>query len=251
MSITRLRWRSFWGGLDVEAEFAKYPSYAGTDYVSLGDSAAAGVGIGVRRATIVLDRAVATIADDASEMHFDFLNTTSGEPDDTWTAGDYTTLEGFLLTWWGAVKGDVPPDTRLSRILWNRVGPGVPKPNPAERIVDITPIAGTGTRSLPPQCATAISLRHGIRPSWGRTYLPIAGPVVTTGRFSTTRTDALVAATVAMCNSARGADFAPVVTSERLSSALLVEYVAMDDVIDIVRRRRWKHRGYLKATNLT
>lgn len=251
MAFTRTKIRVFWGLIDLDLEQAKYPSYAGTDYVSGGDSAASGEGIGVRRVTMVLERSLASVADDSCEMHFDFLNTTSNEPDDTWTAGDFTTLETLLGTWWTAVKADVPPDTRLSRYLWNRVGTGVPKPNAAERIVDLTPVAGTGTRSLPPQCAAAISLRHSIRPSWGRTYLPIAGPVISTGRFSTTRADAIVAATVSLFNSARSADFAPVVVSERLSSAIGIEYVAMDDVIDIVRRRRWKHRGYLKATNLT
>lgn len=251
MAFTRTKIRVFWGLIDLDLEQAKYPSYAGTDYVNGGDSAASGEGIGVRRSTIVLERSAATIADDTCEMHFDWLNTTSNEPDDTWTTGDFTTMESLLTSWWTAVKGDVAADTKYSRVLWNRVGTGVPKPNAAERIIDYTPVAGTGTRSLPPQAACAISLRHGIRPSWGRTYLPISGPVITTGRFSTTRADAIVAATVSLMNAARAADFAPVVVSERLSSAIGVERVACDDVIDIIRRRRWKHRGYLKETVLT
>lgn len=250
MAYTKTRRRIFWGAVDIESETAKYPTYAGTDYISAGDSAAMGAGVGVRRVTLLLDRSLASIADDASEMHFDFLNNTSDAPDDTWTSADYATLEAALQTWWGTVKIYVPSDTRLSRFLWNRTGPGIPKPNPAERITDITPVAGTVTRACAPQCAAAISLRHPIRRSWGRTYLPIGSAAASNGRMSTSDADTLVTGTVTLFNAAKAADFAPVIVSKTLNSALQIENVTCDTTIDIIRRRRWKHRAYQKSTNL-
>jgi hypothetical protein len=249
MALAATRLRLLWGAFDFETESAKYPQYASTQYAELGDSAASGAGIGVRRATLLLTRAAAVVADDASEMHFDFMNFTGGNPDDTWTSADYTTLEGLLTTWWATVRLNVPSDTAFSRILWNRVGPGVPKPNPAERILDITtPSSGTGTRALPPQAAMAISLRHPIRRSWGRTYLPIGHAVPANGRSDAVDVDRSVAATVALAQGAKAADFAVVVTSPILSSALLVETIVCDDTVDIIRRRRWKHTNYKKLT---
>lgn len=250
MAYTKTRVRLFWGALDVESETAKYPTYGATQYVSLGEDASMGAGVGVRRATLLLDRTLATIADDASEMHFDFLNNTADAPDDTWTAADYATLETALQAWWTTVKIYVPTDTRLSRILWNRTGPGIPKPNPAERITDITPVPGTATRACAPQCASAISLRHPIRRSWGRTYLPIGAAAASNGRMSTSDADTMVAGTVTLFNAAKAADFAPVIVSKTLNSALLIENVTCDTTIDIIRRRRWKHRAYQKSTNL-
>lgn len=252
MAYTKTRARLFWGALDLEYEYAAVPSYGGTDYVTLGESAANGEGIGVRRATLVLNRDAATPSDDACEMHFDFLNTTGGEPDDTWTSADYATLEGLLLTWWTSIKTLVPTDTAYARVLWNRVGPGVPKPNPAERILDIaTPIAGTTTRAAAPQISMAISFRHPVRRAWGRTYLPYGGAAASNGRSPTGHADQCVTNTITLFNAAKAADFAPVVVSVKHASALLIESVVCDTTLDIIRRRRWKHTAYKKTTAVT
>jgi hypothetical protein len=248
MALASTRLRLFWGALDFQAEQAKYPSYGSTEYVDAGDSAAAGAGVGVRRVTLSFDRSQATVADDNVQMHFDFMNITAGAADDTWTSGDYTSVETLLNTWWTSVKAFAPTDTRLSRYLWNRTGPGVPRPNPAERIVDLTPVAGSTSRAAIPQAAFAISLRHPIRRSWGRTYLPMGKGVTGSGRALSTDCDSIVAATVTLLQGAKSADFAPVVVSAQRNSALLIETVAVDDTVDIIRRRRWKKRNYIKST---
>lgn len=247
LAVTRLR--LLWGAFDFETEQAKYPQYALTQYAELGDSAAAGGGIGVRRATLIFDRSAETVSDDTCEMHFDFVNFTGGNPDDTWTNADYTTLETALTTWHTAVKSNIATGTKLARFSWHRVGPGVPKPNPAERITDITtPVAGTATRACAPQIAMAISLRTPVRKSWGRTYLPWAAAAASNGRASTSEADALVASTITLAAAAKSNDFGLVVTSAALNSALLVENIVCDTTFDIIRRRRWKHTSYKKTT---
>jgi hypothetical protein len=55
---------------------------------------------------------------------------------------------------------------------------------------------------------------------------------------------------VTMLQGAKTDDFAPVVFSVQRNSALMIESVAGDDTVDIVRRRRWKHTNYIKRTSL-
>jgi hypothetical protein len=219
---------------------------------TIGADATVGGGIGVRRATLVLDRSGYSVPDDAATVHFDFLNLTGDEPDDTWTPADYATLETLLSAWWNTVKGYTPATTKLTRYYWHRVGKGITKPNPAVRIADIaSPVASAAsTFTSPPQAACSISLRHGKRRSWGRTYLPIA-VVAAGGRLATADADALVAATITLLNATKSADFLGVVTSVVHDQAFIIDDVVVDNTVDIIRRRRFKHTTYIKKTAVT
>jgi hypothetical protein len=241
MAITQRHVSFLWGAFEVDAAEAQTPAYlAATDYATLGADAAAGTA--VRRATLVIDRTAATPSDDDMTMHFDFVNITGGAADDTWITADFTTLEARLSTWFLAVKPYVPTYARFSRVLWHRVGPGIAKPNPAVRILDIaSPQSGTSGPTLPPQCASSITLRTGLRRHWGRTYLPFTAPLTTDTRVSSAQRVAITGATVALLNGAYSDDFHPVVVSTTRNRAFGVEAVEVDDVVDIVRRRRFKH----------
>lgn len=246
------RVRIGWGLVDLELVSAETPQYGPTQYVYAGPSAAAGVGVGVRRATLVVNRAAANPADDAMNVHFDFMNITDGDPDDSWTPADYATLEARILAWFGTFKIYFPSYSALERIAWHRVGPGVVKPNPAERILDIAaPIAGTGLAVMLPQQACTVTLRTGIRRSWGRTYFPMAVALTGSGRISTGVADDVVAQVKALRDNAATDDFLMVVTSLARSSALGIEAIECDTTLDIVRRRRWKHTAYKKVTAIT
>lgn len=248
MAITQLHMRFLWGAFDLDVAEGQTPAYVGsTQYATLGPDATPDGGIGVRRATLVLDRSAASPADDDALMHFDFLNITAGAPDDTWITSDYTTLEGFLSTYFAAVAALIPAYVQFKRVLWHRIGPGVVPPNPAERILDFgSPASASGSQLLPPQCASSITFRTGVRRSWGRTYLPLGAVLATNGRLTNAQADTLATATDALHGSAAGADFHPVVVSNHLNSALGIETVEVDNVVDIIRRRRWKHTTYRK-----
>lgn len=241
--IAYSRLRVNWGGIDFQ-NGSDYP-YTDGQTKSGGTSAAAGTGnIGVRRASLIFDRASYSPTDDDMTMHFDFLNMTGGDPDDTWITSDYSTLEALLETFWGSTKLYSDPKTGLREIRWHRVGVGIPKPNPATRTYILAaPVYGTGTAGLhPPQVACSITFRTAVRKSWGRTYLPFnGGSLSTQGRLTSTATTAIATAASTLVTAAAAADFHLVVTSLRLSTALNVEKVEVDDVTDIVRRRRWKH----------
>lgn len=252
MATTITRFRAGWGLVDFEFSSAEAPQYGATQFAYAGPSAAAGVGIGVRRATLIFNRNAATPADDAINCHFDFLNLTGGDPDDTWTTADFTTLETALLAWHTGMVTFFPSYAALERIAWHRVGPGVVLPNPAERILDLaTPVVGTGLSTVAPQLATTLTLRTGIRRSWGRTYIPFAIAPAAMGRVSTGNTDFVVSTGMTLLNAARSADFLMGVTSLARSSFLAAEALESDSTIDIVRRRRWKHTAYKKITPVT
>lgn len=241
MTITKKHVSFGWGLAEGDYLEITGPAYDySTDYATLGTDAVGG--IGVRRATLVFDREAATPSDDDMNMHFSFMNITGGDPDDTWTSTDYSTLEALLATWWTTQKQYCGTYARFSRILWHKVGKGIGKPNPATRILDIvSPVNGTGTVVQPPQCACAITLRTGLRRHWGRTYAPLHSALDANGRLTSTQRSNISGAAVTLLQAALAADFQPVVYSATKQIVFGVEAVGVDDVVDIVRRRRWKN----------
>lgn len=242
------RFRFLWGAVDWQAggNTPYSPSQTGAN---LGSSAAAGAGVGVRRAVLKFDRGLVRTGLDPAEMHFDFLNLTSGSPDDTWTTTDYEDCEDSLLTYfWGNVKSVVSTQLVLDRIDWYRHGPGVTAPNPVERTLDVNVPGTSSSQILPPQVACSLTLRTGVRKSWGRTYLPgLTSAVLDShGALATTSVDGIEAALRTMVAHAVGQDFPVVVVSNHLSAALNVEATEVDDVPDIIRRRRFPAAVYKK-----
>lgn len=241
------RTRLFWGAFDMTTLVASTPGYTPTQIVTGGPSAQVGSGVGVRRVSIIIDRTGVMAGSDAAMIHFDFLNYTGGSPDDTWTPGDYTTLEALINTWMTAVASLIPIGNKFTTLIWHRVGTGVPKPNPAERILTLaTPINGAGGSSQPPQSATSITFRTGVRKSWGRTYLPWGLSYGATGVLAGATVDSVASLTNTLVTNAAASDFQLVVVSKPLASALAVESVECDNVGDVIRRRRWKRSTYKK-----
>ena len=241
------KFRFLWGAVDWQSGSGS-PYATGDTGANLGTSAAAGVGVAARRAVLHFDRTAYRANEDDAEMHFDFLNYTGGTPDDSWTSTDFTTVLGYLTTWWAAVKPYVSTKAVLHQVSWYRAGPGIVAPNPAER-VDTLSVAGTSaSQVLPLQCAASITLRNAVRRSWGRTYLPCltTSAVGSDGSYNATFNDAIANATGTLATSAAGGDFPLVVVSKHLSALLHVEHVETDDVPDIIRRRRMSSTGYRK-----
>jgi hypothetical protein len=192
---------------------------------------------------LTFDRTLLSPAEDPAQMHFDFLNITAGLPDDTWTSADYAQLEGYLDVFWATAKAQVCTKVSLSKITWYRHGPGIVAPNPAQRTVTRA-VAGTAsTNATAPQIASSLTFRTGIRRSWGRTYLPgLASTVLdANGRLAVASVTALAGATDALYKSANGADFPMVVCSNAHQAIYALEATEVDDVVDVIRRRRFKH----------
>lgn len=250
MALTAFtRFRFLWGAVDWQGGSGN--PYATAQTGTLGTSAVASGGVGVRRVVCTLDRTALEVGLDPCVVHFDFLNITGGSPDETWTTADYTTLEGLLDTFWSSVSVNFHAGMKMTTYTWYRIGVGVTKPNPAVRqLVKTTPIAGTGTGAvvMPPQVASSITFRTAVRTSWGRTYIPVTASsnFSTPGRWASSAVDALCGAANTLLTGAAGADFYQVVYSKHLSAALNVERLEVDNVTDIIRRRRFPSSTYKK-----
>jgi hypothetical protein len=141
----------------------------------------------------------------------------------------------------------MPTGYSFTTISWHRKGTGVSKPNPAERTTVITPITASASGAHFPQVACSITFRTGVRKSWGRTYLPLnAAGVLSNGSLPSGQVDAIAGATNTLMTSAASSDFHLVVVSSSLASSLNIEKIEVDDVTDVIRRRRWKSATYKK-----
>lgn len=236
--------RMFWGAFDTTYVT---PGYTGAALVSGGASAAAGSGVGVRRCNLVFSRVPpGAVADDVCVMHFDFINFTGGVPDDTWTSGDYTTMNNHVYDYWTAIKSTMSNKYTLQEFRWYRVGTGVVPPNPPENINPVgTGGGGTGASSLqvlPPQVACSLTLKTAQRKQWGRTYIPglLDTSLASSGTFTSTFVNAQANALHTLVTDAQSDDFAMGVLSKVAGSFFLVEQIQVDDIADVIRRRRWK-----------
>lgn len=249
MSVTSyVRLRLFWGALDYEHTRSDAPAYTSAQTISGGPSAAAGSGVGVRRAQLTILRTLGGVAQDPAVMHFSFLNLTAGTPDDTWTTADYTNLETPLKAWMNAMSTYMAVGYNFSEIRWYREGTGVVPPNPPERVTAVTPlIPGIVTTSNQiAQVACSITFRTGSRRHWGRTYLPYSKVVDNTLRPSASDVDNIAGAANTLVTSAAASDMHLVVVADSINSSLNVESVEADNVLDVVRRRRLKAQTYRK-----
>lgn len=66
-------------------------------------------------------------------------------------------------------------------------------------------------------------------------------------RLGAGKVDQLAGYANTLLTTAAAADFHQVVTSMHLSASLNVENVEVDDILDVIRSRRWKHTLYRKV----
>lgn len=240
--------RIFWGAFDTSYST---PEYSGAALVSGGPSAVAGSGVGVRRATLVFGRTPpGTFTDDNADCHLDFMNITGGSPDDTWTTGDYTTMETHINAWWASQKGFHSNKVTLNEIRWYRVGTGVVPPNPAERVTPVIVAGGSSLDELPPQVACSVTQRTARRKQWGRTYLPglTSGWLAASGTIDSAVVDNTCTNMETLLLAAGADDFKMGVLSGVAGSFFTTEQLQVDNIADVIRRRRWRtptHRKIL------
>jgi hypothetical protein len=241
MALVSVRLKGWWGSADVV--LTDEDVYGAAETKALGATAEEGEGIGVRRVHCVMNRTPVGSVEDVALCTMDFLNMTGSDPDDTWTAGDFGTLEALLDTFWTAEMSNQWNKITLAQYRWYRIGPGVTKPNPAVRITTKS-ITGSATIGMPPQLAVTVTEKTGVQRAWGRFYLPAPAYATTTldgpsGRIHNTYLSGLSTRATNLFDGAAAADFLPVVYSKRHSKVYGVEKLQCDDLYDVQRPRRW------------
>lgn len=186
---------------------------------------------------------------------FDLANITGGALDDTWTDTDFTTCETLFNAFWAAYAPSMGNGTKLSEYRWyTRSFNAVDDPEkrfndsgPPVRVVTKN-VAGGSTGCLAPQTAVTITERTAWPKHWGRLYLP--WPAIDTGtaigRIDTSRMNTWMNAANTLYNGLATAEFYPVnpvtqVNKQWYPALLTINTIAMDDVFDVVRRRRLRN----------
>lgn len=210
------------------------------------------------------------VTEDVAVMTFHFLKTSA--PTLPWSETDPATIEDDLTTLWTAIAGDFSNMMRSDQYRWYRDGPAyyelVPEEdpyryqpigdNPAFRVTEVDVAGGSATSMLPPQVAISVTEKTSIRGSWGRFYLPNPGVSIADpqGRVTPTWLSSVVAALGTFYGTLKAAGTPCVVFSiqkpERPrkngnmlgpepARALEITEIVMDNVFDVIRRRRWDH----------
>lgn len=207
------------------------------------------------------------VVQDLDMCTFHILNLTGGNPDATWTTTDYTTCETAADAMWTTIAADFATTTKLSSYTWRADGPAF-KPfgtslSPTLRITSRS-VAGTGssdTQQLPPQCAISVTEvtaahytaygvgvpghapgtgRTQLRNRWGRFYLPAPQvAAISAGRFTSAKCTAWSNAVKTFYNALTSAQFVPVMYSPTTGSAYSIDEVHVDDIVDVIRSRRY------------
>jgi hypothetical protein len=208
----------------------------------------------------------AGVVQDADVCTFHFLNLTNGVPDASWITSDYTSVESAFDALWTSLRPNYLPEIKLSEYAWRADGPAF-KPfgaglSPTLRIVPKS-VAGSGVggTALPPQCAMSVTEvtaatydvsgvgvpghapgtgRTQRRNRWGRFYLPAPIAVnLTDGRFATQYCSDVSGFVRTFYNACVTAGIIPVMYSPTTGHAWSVTEVHVDDIVDVVRSRRY------------
>jgi hypothetical protein len=190
--------------------------------------------------------------DDVTVNTFDFVNITSGEPDDTWVAADFAAIETRLNVFYNSLldKNSVAVDDVTYR--WYRM----PRPETGEgpppvRVTTGPTNIGGGSQSLPHQVACTVTKVTALRKHWGRIYVgPLSVSMLASlthdGTFDHTKIDDLAADFEVLRAGAQADDFPMMVYDKSHKALHSVIGTRVDDIPDVQRRRRTEKSPYRK-----
>jgi len=205
-----------------------------------------------------------------SRLQVSFLRTPANHEEDVavitshWTSAASTLLDGTQMqaveaafgSFWAVASTYVAPYCVPDQFRWydQQVWP---TKSPLLRVQPAALTPGTtGTAVLPPQCAASITLETDARTRWGRFYLPALATIAldtATGRMLPGAVDALAQAGATWLLNAKTAGAIPVIWSPKggkgppafaAGSVVPVQDVRCDDIVDIIRSRRWQDSPY-------
>lgn len=207
----------------------------------------------------------ATPSDDSRIATFHFAKIAGGVPVDTWDAGDFATLQSTLETWWTGIKDQFTNKVRLDRMKVYKAGPEIEPPQVPVYDADLNIPGTSALAQLPPQVAVSVTEKAGSKRHWGRFYLPSPSSAClgVYGRLEETIATDFINNTDTWYEALRAAAIRPVVYRPALpvrqtaqekrdgvtpgslpardASAWDVTDLQVDDVLDVIRSRRFKN----------
>lgn len=212
-------------------------------YINLLDEVDEQGGMEWRRLQCTFTRSTPTgTNEDVAVCTFDLVNFTDGVVDPTWTTGDYEAAEALFDTWWMAVRARTVTGTSFQSYRWYRRSfPLSQQFGPPLRVTsDPVPGMVSAAETQPFQVACSVTEITPIPRSWGRFYLPgIGGDNLDNyGRWSSTCMDAIADATEALYEGLYTAQLVPCVPMAAAETLLNVQKIQVDDIPDVIRRRR-------------
>lgn len=223
------------------AAVAYWSSHGGTGLFGRVDDAPANMTIS--KVTISHRRfSTATLEDDLAQFSMHHLNITGGDVDNSWIESDFTALADAYTPFLTGLRGLQDNYTVISKLTIHSFPVGQ---NPGPAVLEVDQGALSGTKSggaLPPQCACAVTLKTAHRRHWGRIYVPglTTDCIDGWGRLAPAYTGPLATVVGNHIGHCSDLGYPVVVFSEAGLSALEVGEVQVDDIVDIIRRRRFK-----------
>lgn len=210
--------------------------------------------------------------EDVRVVTFHHVKLAGGLPSSDWQGPDFNALQDLYSAWWTRLLPWFNSHLIYTAIKFYREGPNIVPPQPPAYYNDSYLIAGgaINTGMMPPQAAVTVTERAGTKKGWGRFYMPapaMANGVMLSsspyGRVSADYAQALLASTDTLYTAAKGVLLPHVVyrpylpagrknakgevimvggepIAERPANAQTVEELAVDDVWDVIRKRRYE-----------
>lgn len=205
------------------------------------------------------------ITEDTAQWKIDLLKVADGGSDNSWTGAEFTAIGSAIDSFCTAVRSHLATthtyaELRAYRMRFNPGDPGPgqgplnpPKPfqmtGPPVYVIGKSQ-AGTGASVYPYQVACSVTLRTGWPRHWGRIYLPGFGSTMDTkGRIPSATTVTIANAAFDLADDLAAAGFlwcVPVtqLNKQRFHGLLGVRDVVVDDIPDVIRRRRPKYPAF-------
>jgi hypothetical protein len=167
--------------------------------------------------------------------HYKYPITPPGEP-------DYNAFVLAFTSFFNDIKTYITSNVQVTAIRsWDVPATAGTPLGPADHV---SGFVGAGTNSadrLPPQVACSVTEETSIRKRWGRFYIPgfTVTDVNAEGRFGGTVVSTIANAAETMYNQMNGAGRGFVSYRRSDGTFQLVEKIRVDDVPDIIRRRRF------------
>jgi hypothetical protein len=196
--------------------------------------------------------------EDRAQLAMHFLNITGGNIDSSWTTADFNSLGGPFGAWWTSVKPLVSSNTTWDAMKFYKMAFDPADPGPGHRTGSglnafrdtgppafqiLGPQAGASGFNSAYQIAATCTFKTALPKHWGRIYLPGAGSLDANGRITAANAKLLADACHDLADATAALGFLHVVPmasldKQRFHALLGVDAYQVDDIPDVVRRRR-------------